>query len=446
MTGALYDRYLKPAAERLPPFLRGPIAQGAISSMALRVFNLSLGFCTALLLARLLGAEGYGVFAFGSGTALLFATLARSGLQTFLVRSFAATSHSAHALRNGALHFGLAVAIVSSLFAALIGLAVFAAGGAIDNPALRQAAFVSALAAPAAAIAAVSQGVLRGRMKFVRAYAPEFVIVQAATLLGVFILHLAGALTALSALLCFTAAWAGAAAIGLRWMSAALPPPPGAKPEIPWRTWSITVGAMTLGGLVVFLTGRIEMAALAAFAGPAEIGIYAIALRFAFLTTFPGFALSAGFAPTLSRLAATNDRKPMARRIALAARTTSIGALGAAVLAIALTWILLPLIDAEFVRARMAVVIMALGFTVQAMSGRPFEILSMLGFARITALTSIIGIVVGVMLMFVLIPAYGAVGAAAATAVVAAAHSILLAVLVRMKIGLRCDLFGASLK
>ena len=58
-------------------------------SFALKAANTGLGFLTTVLLARLLGAEGYGIYAYAYALVMLLAMPAQSGLPNLIVRETA---------------------------------------------------------------------------------------------------------------------------------------------------------------------------------------------------------------------------------------------------------------------------------------------------------------------------------------------------------------------
>ncbi len=66
--------------------MHGPIARGSIQSLLIRVAGLGLAFVTAIITARLLGPEGYGVLAFVGSLVSIFATVSVLGLGPLAVR------------------------------------------------------------------------------------------------------------------------------------------------------------------------------------------------------------------------------------------------------------------------------------------------------------------------------------------------------------------------
>ena len=72
------------------PFsLRKHLIQGAFGSLFLRVFQTAIGLLLAIVLARVLGVEGYGIYAFCMTVVNLITVPAMLGGQTFLIREVA---------------------------------------------------------------------------------------------------------------------------------------------------------------------------------------------------------------------------------------------------------------------------------------------------------------------------------------------------------------------
>lgn len=65
------------------------IARGAVASIVIRTTAIGLGFIQAVLTARLLGPEGYGIVAVALSVATVAATLSVLGLGPLAVRELA---------------------------------------------------------------------------------------------------------------------------------------------------------------------------------------------------------------------------------------------------------------------------------------------------------------------------------------------------------------------
>ena len=175
---------------------------------------------------------------------------------------------------------------------------------------------------------------------------------------------------------------------------------------------------------------------------PADIGLYALALRFAQLVTFPGFAIGGGLDPAIAHFHALNDRPALSRRILMATRVMTGAALGLAAAISFSSWLIFPLIDPGFTKAAPIVAILSFGFVMQLAAGRPFPIMTIFGHQREAAWICMLAAVVGVILVFALSARYGAYGAAIATMLVFSLTPAVLAFTLYRLSGLRSDIFA----
>jgi ABC-type sugar transport system permease subunit len=73
----------------LSAVLRSRLAREAFWTVVLKSANTLLGFVTTVLLARLLGAEGYGIYAYALALVSLLAMPAHAGLPNLVLRETA---------------------------------------------------------------------------------------------------------------------------------------------------------------------------------------------------------------------------------------------------------------------------------------------------------------------------------------------------------------------
>lgn len=428
----------------------GPIARNSISTLIFRVVNIGLGFITTLAVAYFLGAEGYGAFAYGVGITMLGAMFARLGVHTQVIRLSASTLHQNRIYRRGVFIFGLCTALGVTIVTSFVLILYFVTSGV--SPIVANAGVIGALAAPIIAVAAVFQGMLRARLKAAKAYAPEYLFVPSFTLAAISLLAFSGNLNAATALLAFACGWVAATIILIR-LTMRLPTPQNSSLNstnqpiaIRWREWSVSTVMIVIGGIIFTAMGQIETVFLGTMFGPAEVGIYAIALRFAQFATLPGFAISSAFIPVLTELISKHDHNAVAHRIDLSARANAAATLLIGCTVGVVAWFLLPLINIDFTNARLPMVIMCIGYIVQAAFGRPYDILCAADKPAAAAKASAITFVISIFMIVAIVPLWGAVGASTVTAFSVIAHSILLCYIVRAQTGHRSDVFAALRK
>ncbi|MDX6259895.1 MAG: hypothetical protein QOH84_1583 [Kribbellaceae bacterium] len=185
-----------------------------------------------------------------------------------------------------------------------------------------------------------------------------------------------------------------------------------------------------VGGLITLLNLRLDFAILGAMAGPAVLGSYAVASKYAELLRLPGTALTWVFYPRLAKLE-RHEAAAAARRMI---RPTLIGILLAAVPVALLTSPVMRLLyGASFGPAVTPARVLLAGMLLAGASGVASAYLYGRGTPGLNSIVLGIGLVITVVLDVLLIPSHGALGAAiASTAAYLATDAVLIGLLVRL--------------
>lgn len=169
-----------------------------------------------------------------------------------------------------------------------------------------------------------------------------------------------------------------------------------------------------LGGLLSLVNLRMDVALLGALAGPAVLGVYAIASKYAELLRLPGLAVNYVLYPAFARRGEVDAR---ARTRALLAPAAGLTALAAVPLAL-LAGPLLPLVyGRDFAGAVVPAWILLAGLLGEGVAGVVTAYLYGVGRPGLNSVAIGFGVAVTVIGDLTLIPRYGAVGAAVASAV-----------------------------
>ena len=107
--------------------------------------------------------------------------------------------------------------------------------------------------------------------------------------------------------------------------------------------------------------------------------------------------------------------------------------------------LLFPMISPEFSAAAPILLILTIGYVVQAASGFPMPLIVGFGLERNAVLPGLAVALLGVGLMVLLTSAYGAVGAAIGTSLAVSATAIVRCLIVYENAKVRCDIFSAPL-
>jgi O-antigen/teichoic acid export membrane protein len=185
-----------------------------------------------------------------------------------------------------------------------------------------------------------------------------------------------------------------------------------------------------VGGLITLLNLRLDVAILGAIAGPAILGGYAVASKYAELLRLPGTALTWVFYPRLAKLE-QNQAAGVARRMI---RPALVGIVVAAVpVALLASPVMRLLYGASFGSAVTPARVLVAGMILAGASGVASAYLYGRGTPGLNSIVLGVGLAITVVLDVTLIPRYGALGAAvASTAAYLTTDALLIGVLLRL--------------
>lgn len=177
----------------------------------------------------------------------------------------------------------------------------------------------------------------------------------------------------------------------------------------------VTFGLLgQVGGLVNLLNLRLDFLILGSLAGPAPLGIYAVASKFAELVRLPALAVTWVSYPRIAQLGPEGSANLVRRQVPW---LVGLGIVGAVVLGLAANPLLPALYGQEFLASVLPAAIIAVGLVASPAGGLASGYL--LGTRRpgTNSLLQTVGLVATLGLDLLLIPTFGVVGAAVASAV-----------------------------
>ncbi len=381
-----------------------------------QIARLAVGFAVTTLVARHLGPEGFGVYAYLFGLAGLFAPLAMFGLEAVVMRRVAAAPERRGEVVRAALLLRAGGALAGA--GAAVAVAALPGGPEGAGPALALLAAGVVLALPAETFADALKG--GGRMAHVAL--PRIPVLLAAGGVALWLVWQGAGLAAFVALRAAEAAALGLAVVA----SYAALYRGGARAE-PGRRLLRDCGRLAREGLPLMLAAvatllwlRIDQVMLGHLAPAAELGLYGLAARLAELAHFLPVVIQASFYAAAVRVLRDEPARFEAymQRVydaaALAAWPAAIG------LGLATRLLLVPVFGPAFAEAwpMIAVLLLSLPFHFLAVAwGMRLTVAGRLWVAPLGAMAAT---VLNIGLNAALIPAYGGIGAAWATVAAAA--------------------------
>ncbi len=392
----------------------------ALSSLAIRVLGLFLSLALAFVLARSLGASGYGEYAFYFSIASIILMPAQFGLPSLVVRETAkGLSVSQYETVKGvwlwANHFVLRV--LALLVLAIISVFIFVVPELSDS---RKIGFLLAFCLVFSIVLVnISGSKLRGLGRVLIGQLPERVIRPSLflALIGCFLLVGAQELT-VPLMFGLHCAGTSIALVGAVVLTRRFSPPEIriAHPVIHSRDWVRSILPLGLLGGIRLIEQHTDLIMLGIVHEDEIVGVYKVVTQCASLVVFGLAAVNMIAAPKFSGL--LNDATPenLKKYVGLTTLACVVVALPAALFFIFFgNWVLSFVFGEEFSSGYVALIVIVLAQVINAFFGCVALLLNMASKERVTLYGVSLGVLANVLLNLILIPVYGMLGAALAT-------------------------------
>lgn len=431
--------------------LRAQLLRGGAGSMAIRVCHKFSGFLLTIVLARMLGAEGYGIYGFALALVMLLAIPAQIGLPQLVVRETAkAQANNNWALMRGLWRWSNQYVILFSVVMVSFGVIVLSL--AQDHIAEAQWSTIAVGLAliPLIALGNVRGAALRGLRKVILGQLPESVLrpFLILILIGILLLTLRGiSLTPPIAMGVHAIAAFLAFAIGTILLLHARPEGVRHRPTPSYDTTSWRRAAMPLamlGGLQ-FINAHTDIIMLGMLREDSEVGVYRVVVQVAALVVFGLQAVNQVIQPHFAQMYSQGDQARLQHLVTMSARAILAFAIPPVLIMLFAGGPLLSLVFGEEYRiGALALAILALGQLINASIGSVGILLNMTGHERDTVIGITVAAISNVTLNSLLIPAYGIEGAALATATTLLIWNIILWYFVRTRLKIESSALGIS--
>lgn len=416
------------------------LARGTVMSLFIQATGAGLIFFSEILAARVLGAGSYGLFATVMAWLQVLATLALLGSNHLLLRlvpTYVATQN--WPLLRGLLRYCSRITLSFGLAIFLAGVVLLTMLGDYVAAETRRAFILGLAAVPVAALSLQRQAVLRGLHHVAAALSPELVVRPV-----LLMLTLAGVawgfgitMSAPVGLAMNGAALIAAFLFGRYWLSQVVPAQictvvPAAKPG----EWLRIAGPLFLISGMQLLMVRLDIMLLGVLAGHEDAGRYAAASRISDLIVFALASANVVIAPLIAGLHARNDIAGMQAMLISLAKGVTLLTIPLVAVIVLFGKSLLEVFGHGYDAVYLPLLILICGQIVNALSGPVDFVMSMTG--QQVNMLKILGVAAGLnaMLNLLLIPQFGPVGAAVATAGTTVFWNLAMCRAVRQKLGI----------
>ncbi len=408
-------------------------------SLVLKGVGFALGFGFNVLLGRLLGADGTGIYYLAYSVMTTAALIGRIGIDKAALRFIAGrrSTENNSEIKNISKNAVLIVLIFSTLLTSLIILgAPLISKTFFSEPQLIRPLKLMALAVPFVSLIILFAAMLTGIEKI-----PEGIFLEniGIPLIGLPLLYFLGkGYGVRGAVFSYLLSSMFILIIGITlWKKLSLNSGKKIKSQVNHGRLLLSTGLpLFVAAFVSLLSTRIEMFALGYWSDSAIVGIFSIATRISLLIRFNMKAANPILRQKFASLYTTNDIKLLDD---LATKTTWVMAVLAFISSfpplIVPGW-LLSLFGSEFIVGALPLQILVMGQFVDVATGSTVPLLAMTGFGNSLQKAGIISLVVNIVLDVLLIPSFSIVGAAWANTLSRIVYSALTLLAVRKKLGI----------
>ena len=429
-------------------FFKSQIARKTILSFLLKIFQALFSFTTTVLLARMLGAKGYGIYAYAFAFVTLFSIPVQIGLSQLIIRETAkGIAKKRPEVIKGIWYWAIRIGIFSSLVL-LICIGTIFAFLKRNEFGLEETFFWALLLVPIFIFSNIWGASLRGLHKIITGQLPEFIIRPGLFLIFLciinFIFH--KNLTPSQAMVLQVAAAVIALIIGGGLFFRNIPSfVYSACPSYEGNKWFNSLLPLTFVAGMWMINSHIDIVILGIFKSPFEVGIYRIASQLALLSSFALQAVNIVIAPHIAGLYAKREMDKLQHLATRSARTVLTFNLLVAIFFLSFGKIFINLLfGKEFVWAYIPLLILLGGQLINSATGSVGFLLNMTGHERDSSWGMTLAAGINIVLNFFLIPLLGAKGAAIATAVSMITWNIVIWWLVRKRLGINSLAFSLS--
>lgn len=392
----------------------------ALLAFAVRVLSAGLLYLTQIVLARWMGGYEYGIYVSVWTWVLILGAIPHLGLNLASIRLAPVYRETGDFDRlRGLVHGVRLFALGSGTIVMALGLTgVWLFQNHIQNHFVLPI-YLALVCVPLYTLTDVQDGIGRGNAWMGIALVPPYILRP--------LLLLVAMLLAYAADLPMNAATAAAAAIVATWLSGILqafllnrrmsdtvPPGPRTSDFTAWFKISLPLLVMMSAELLLQNT---DILVVTRFMSPANVGIYFAAGKTMALIMFVHYAVGSAVAHKFAALHARGDRDGLRDFVKDAVNWTFWPSLASAIVILALGKPLLSLFGPQFETGYPVMCILVFGFLTRSAMGPAEYLLNMLGEQKLCAIVLFGAAMLNIALNFILVPRFGLVGAASATAI-----------------------------
>ncbi len=425
------------------------LQRSALFALTVRVFSAGLAYLSQVLLARMLGAYDYGIFAYVWVWVIILGHSSAMGFNQSVVRFIPGyQDREEHGLLRGILSASKWIALLGSIV-----IASFAAGMVYLFQDYIASYYVlpfiiAMICLPLFALQDVQEGTAISFGWVNVGLVPTYLIRP--TLMIAFlglVIYLELPVTAVTALWCMIAATFISGVGQLLFVNRRINKiiPKTVEKDYQIKYWLTASFPLVLVDIFYNLQMYIDLTVLNFYVTPDQVAIYFAAAKTVGLTSFIHFAVGAAVGKKFASYHQAGKHERMKEFVQQTTHWTFWPALGAAIFIVSIGYPLLWLFGPAFTAGYPIMFILAIGILIHALSGQAEYLLNMLGHQYWVASVYLGTLFANLIFNMALVPYWGLMGAAIATSITLALQGLILSTIVKRLTGLDVFMkFGRS--
>ena len=407
------------------------LTRGGVTAFGIYISGAGLAYCSQLLIARIVGPDTFGIYAYVLAWMVVLAYFCALGFDVALVRFVPAyRAGQAWGLAKGVIQFAERCSMAVGIGVVAIGIIAVEIAEPGISPPLKSTFLAGFMLVPALALLWIRSSVVRAFGGVVSALLPDR-LVRDGALLGLVAFASWGLGWTLDAPWAMKATLISAGiALGIASMAKRRLRPKefdDIVPEYDAPLWRRTALPLVILGATESLLNRTGVLLLGWTGHTTEAGIYGLAFNVAFLATLPLMAVNTVFAPAISDLFARKDQDMFRVLVTTSAFWTVCGAAPIALVLSVFAGPILNWFGPSYEVGISALRILLIGHVFAASLGSQLRVMTMTGHERGAAVLLVASTVLNAVMSIVFIQQFGLTGAAIATATMAIGWNVAMA-------------------